>query len=204
MIETAKDTEQKILDAAKTVFYRKGLKGARMQEIADEAGINRALLNYYFRTKGKLYDKVVMETVKDITPAFESSLLETLNLKQFVEVMVNFLIDNTIKQPDFQTFYVITLNENPEMLLSIFKNRQIGYDPMDTFIQKIETAIENKEIRRLNPEQLIWSILSMCSYPFMMRPIIQSYKDKSEMEMNAFFVQRKQEIVDLVWNGIRV
>ena len=204
MVNTEKDTEQKILEAAKTIFYRKGLKGARMQEIADEAGINRALLNYYFRTKGKLYDQVVMKTVKEITPAFENSLLETLNLRQFVEVMVNFLIDNLIQQPDFQTFYVITLNENPELLLGIFKNRQSGYDPMDAFIQKIETAIENKEIRPLQPEHLIWNILSLCSYPFMMRPIIQSYQDKSEMEMNAFFVQRKKEIVDLVWNGIRV
>lgn len=197
------DTEQKILEAAKTIFYKKGLKGARMQEIADEAGINRALLNYYFRTKGKLYDKVLMATMKEFTPMLENQLLDTLNLRQFVEVMVDFLMDNQIKAPDFQTFYVITLNENPDLILNFFKQVKSDHDPMDALVQKIDAAIELGEIRPLQAEHLIWNILSLCSYPFMMRPIIQSYKDKSDMEMTAFFVQRKKEIVDLVWNGIK-
>ena len=57
MKEETIDTEQRILDAAREVFSKSGLKGARMVEIAEKAGINRAMLNYYFRTKQKLYDR---------------------------------------------------------------------------------------------------------------------------------------------------
>ena len=66
--ENISETEQKILDAAKQVFLVKGLAGARMQEIADEAGINKALLHYYFRSKEKLFEKILNEAFTNIIP----------------------------------------------------------------------------------------------------------------------------------------
>ena len=202
-MDTVNVTEQKILEAAKTVFYKKGLGGTRMQEIADEAGINRALLNYYFRTKQKLYRRVLMDTMEEMTPEFEAKVLDTLTLRQFIEVMVNFFIDLNLTNPTFHVFYIITLNENPDLILSFLDQRAANGDPMDSLIKKIEEAIEREEIRSLLPEHLIWNIVSLCSYPFLVESVIKRYQDKSDLEMKAFFIQRKQEIVELVWNGIK-
>lgn len=67
--ETAiENAEQKILTAARNVFIRKGFAGARMQEIADEAGINKALLHYYFRSKEKLFEVIFKESFGKLLP----------------------------------------------------------------------------------------------------------------------------------------
>jgi AcrR family transcriptional regulator len=70
MVKKALTTEEKILEAAKKVFHRKGFEGARMQEIADEAGINKALLHYYFRTKENLFDDVFKAAFREIFPNY--------------------------------------------------------------------------------------------------------------------------------------
>jgi TetR/AcrR family transcriptional regulator len=62
------ETERKILQAAREVFQRKGLYGARMQEIADAAGINKALLHYYFRNKDKLFDAIFSDVFQNFIP----------------------------------------------------------------------------------------------------------------------------------------
>src|SRR2546425_901472 len=73
-------TENKILQAAKKVFITKGLDGARMQDIADEAGINKALLHYYFRSKDKLFEVIFMEAATSLFPKIVSILDEDISL----------------------------------------------------------------------------------------------------------------------------
>jgi len=68
------NTEDRIVDAAKTVFINKGMDGARMQEIANEAGINKALLHYYFRTKNKLFEKVFSLVFGDVLHVVEQAV----------------------------------------------------------------------------------------------------------------------------------
>ena len=80
MVEKDLNTEQKIHEAAKTVFIRKGLEGARMQEIADEAGINKALLHYYFRTKDKLFEAVFADAFYKMVPNIIGSLKSDIPL----------------------------------------------------------------------------------------------------------------------------
>ncbi len=65
------DTEEQILKAARKLFENKGFNGARMQEIADEAGINKSLLHYYFRSKEGLFDQIFLEAFKDFWPSIE-------------------------------------------------------------------------------------------------------------------------------------
>ena len=83
-----KNTEDKIVSAAKKVFITKGMDGARMQEIADEAGINKALLHYYFRTKNKLFDKVFSIIFRDVLDVLEQAVYNELSFEQFVEQFI--------------------------------------------------------------------------------------------------------------------
>ena len=75
------ETEEKILEAAKKVFVNKGYDGARMQQIADEAGINKSLLHYYFRSKDKLFEAVFQETLLRIGPMVLSFVNEPIPLE---------------------------------------------------------------------------------------------------------------------------
>ncbi|MBK7336511.1 MAG: TetR/AcrR family transcriptional regulator [Saprospirales bacterium] len=88
------DTEGRVLEAAKRVFIRKGYAGARMQEIADEAGINKGLLHYYFKSKDNLFSAIFEQAFREMVPRqnelFESDLPLFIKLEQFVERYLDF------------------------------------------------------------------------------------------------------------------
>ena len=65
---TEVDTEARILEAAHRVFVRRGVAAARTQEIADEAGVNKALLHYYYRSKEKLANAVFLQAARAMFP----------------------------------------------------------------------------------------------------------------------------------------
>ena len=74
-IEIPESTEEKIKEAARRVFTRKGFAGTRTRDIAEESGFNLALINYYFRSKEKLFDIIVLEHMQ----TFLVSVREILN-----------------------------------------------------------------------------------------------------------------------------
>ena len=88
MITSSENTEAQILKAAREVFIAKGLDGARMQEIADHAGINKALLHYYFRTKEKLFEAVFREVASNLFPAMKQVLSAELGIKEKITFFV--------------------------------------------------------------------------------------------------------------------
>src|SRR5680860_1428715 len=98
------NTEEKILHAAQTVFIQKGMDGARMQEIANEAGINKALLHYYFRTKQKLFEAIFKKVFKQIFPKIETFILSDLPFEEKLGVFIDNYIDLLIKNPYFPAF----------------------------------------------------------------------------------------------------
>ena len=118
MILKKTPTEEKILLSAKKVFYQKGLKGARMQEIADDAGVNKAMLHYYFRSKDKLFDKVFEASVQSVTPVLMHVFLEESDLKSKITHLVEMLIDLFLKEPYLSNFIINELSQNPEKLFN--------------------------------------------------------------------------------------
>src|SRR5436853_3194781 len=94
-------TEAKIKNAARAVFHKKGFAGTRTRDIAEEAGINLALLNYYFRSKEKLFDIIMLESlhgfVQSLTDVFNN---EKTSLENKVETLVSNYIDLLIEQHD--------------------------------------------------------------------------------------------------------
>ena len=105
MNDIKKDTtEEKILDAAQTVFTRKGMDGARMQEIANEAGINKALLHYYFRSKQKLFEAIFKQVFKQIFPDIKAFIHSEIPLEKKLGIFVEKYIDLLMKNPFLPSF----------------------------------------------------------------------------------------------------
>ena len=113
-------TEEKIIKAAAEVFMEKGRDGARMQEIADIAGINKALLHYYFRSKEKLFSKVFyLEIPKIISNIFEA-YEDTDDFKKFLESFISKYIDNIYPRKNMMRFLLWVNDETKQEIATIF------------------------------------------------------------------------------------
>jgi len=162
MVKTQQDTttEQKILDAARKVFIAKGMAGARMQDIADEAGINKAMLHYYFRSKEKLFETIFKELSIEFLPRVNAIFESDLSLFEKIEVFCSEYISRMMENPFIPLFIVNEINKQPEIFLKKMwggKRPQIG-----KFLQQIESEIQKGAIERIHPAQLMLNMVSMC------------------------------------------
>lgn len=191
MSETDHNTEQAILEAAHKVFIRKGMDGTRMQEIADEAGINKALLHYYFRTKEKLFESIFNEVLNKFSSSVVKVLMSDLPLfakiERFTDTYINLLIEN----PYAPNFLVNEINRNPERIVNALKGQ--GVNP-NLLRKQIKQEIEAGIIREIKIEDLMANMMSMCIFPFVARNIITSMLEMNEEDYRAFLLQRKIEI----------
>lgn len=207
MIEQAKDTETKILDAAKEVFQHKGLTGARMQEIADKAGINKALLHYYYRTKDKLFEKVFELAFSLFIPRVKEMMMSEKSVFEKIEFIVDNYINLLHKHPYIPGFIINELNRNPQMLVQLFeKNIQFKeINLFEKFDNQLQDEVNKGIIRSVDSRNLMTNVIGLCIFPIVARPIIQGVmfnNDKKAYE--AFLAQRKQFVVDFIINSIKV
>ena len=200
-METKKDsTEDKILEAAKNVFVSKGMEGARMQEIADEAGINKALLHYYFRTKERLFEAIFAEIIKFAFPKITRIVQSDEPIVSKIEQVIDAYIDLLIKHPFIPAFVIKELNRDPSGLFKLVV--KFGLNPQVIFDQ-IQLAMDRGEIIQMPPRHLAANIISMCIFPFAARPIISFILFKDDQKaLNAFYGERADIIKQFVINAV--
>ena len=158
-------TEEKILDAAKEVFMKYGLYGARMQDIADTAKINKALLHYYFRSKEKLFDKVFEGALSKYFDVMEVFSNESLPIKKRLLLYVDSIIDFYAEYPQMSMFIIKEIGNNPELIKQ--KIQEAKKNKTIRMIQVLEEAVKNGEIKKLDTTLFMINLQSLCSYPFL-------------------------------------
>ncbi len=200
-MEPKKDsTEEKILEAAKTVFVTKGMEGARMQEIADEAGINKALLHYYFRSKERLFEAIFTEIIKFAFPEIARVIESDEPFINKLEGVIDAYISVLIKHPFIPGFIMKELNRDPSGLFKLII--KFGLNPQLIFDQ-IQLAMDRGEIIRMDPRHLGINIVSMCVFPFAARPIVNFLLFKDDPKaLEAFYAERADVIKQFVINAI--
>ncbi len=197
------NTEEKILLAAKKKFFENGFAGAKMQDIANEAGINKAMLHYYFRNKELLYERVNLSFASVIIPKINS--LDDMNLgvfetlESFVSIYIDFLSDNR----DLPSYFISEMNRNPEKFIKILSDQNLQPN-LFAFFQKINTAIEKQEIRPINPLHLLIHIMSMCIFPFLAKPMIIYASKMDPSDFDQLVTQRKHEIITFIHHSIKI
>ncbi|MDD2303415.1 MAG: helix-turn-helix domain containing protein [Prolixibacteraceae bacterium] len=200
-METKKDsTEDKILEAAKNVFVAKGMEGARMQEIADEAGINKALLHYYFRSKEKLFEAIFSKIIQFAFPEITRIAQSNEPFISKIEQVVDAYIDLLIKHPFIPGFIMKELNRDPSGLFKLVV--KFGLNPQVIFDQ-IQLAMDRDEIIQMQPRHLAANIISMCIFPFAARPLVSFvlFKD-DQVALDAFYAERAEVIKKFVIDAI--
>jgi hypothetical protein len=195
-------TEEIILEAAKKVFHKKGFDGARMQEIADEAGINKSLLHYYFRSKEKLFEAIFQDAFKQFLPKIGEALISDKSLFEIITLFVNGYIEMLIKNPYLPIFVVNEINRNPDKIIDIIKNSGVNPIKLESIII---SEIKKGTIININPKHLIINILSMCVFPILTRPIITGFLFNNDTALvQEFIEERKSQVTSFVINSIKL
>lgn len=194
-------TEDRILDAAKEVFLSKGFDGARMQEIADTAGINKALLHYYFRSKEKLFEAVFEEVLQHLGPV----ILEFVNEPIPLEVKVWRFVDNYIeiikKNPKMPLFILNELRVNPDRVLN-YLNIPLLMD-VDSLQEQLNQETERGRFKWVDARHFVVNMISMTLFPFIGRPMIETILHIDHADWNGFLNERKKIIPQTIMNWIR-
>lgn len=189
-LETDKNTEQKIKDAARKVFHKKGFAATRTRDIAEISGINLALINYYFRSKQKLFDIIMLESMQ----SFFKSIADVFNdpntsFESKIDLLVGSYIDLLTENPQIPLFILNELKNNPEDLLRKFGMKKIVMDSY--FLIQLSTEIAGGNIKPINPLHLIMNLMGMTVFPFISSPIVRGLGDLSETEFNDLMQERR-------------
>lgn len=186
-------TEEKIREAAKTVFYKKGFAATRTRDIAEESGLNLALLNYYFRSKAKLFEIIMTDTFVGFISSIKVILNdERTSLQEKVEVIAGRYIDFIIKEPEIPIFILTEIRNNPDGLLKRLPIQEMIIN--STFIRQFQEAVEKKEISEPNPLHFLMNLMGLVVFPFIAKPIIMGSRNLEIAEFNALMQERKKRI----------
>lgn len=196
-----KNTEQTILNAARDVFLSKGFDGTRMQEIADEAGINKALLHYYFRNKDKLFGAVLNSIMQQIGPVMFEFVKADIPLEIKITKFVEGYIEMIKKIPKLPLFILNEINVNPERILKHLNFRK--FIDIKSFSEQIKKETDTDTIIDIDSRQLIVSILGMVIFPFAGKPIFQKNLKINDKEWELFIEERKDILPKIIMDGIR-
>jgi TetR/AcrR family transcriptional regulator len=197
------DTERTIFDAALQVFAREGRRGARMQEIADAADINKAMVHYYFSDKETLYEEVFDFTMRRFMASFNTSLKAAPTfeetLRTFIDGYVDFVRDN-------EAAMRLMVQENLAggtlfgEKLQAFKQQDDA--PPKILIETIGSAVAAGEIRPVDPDQTVLSVVSSCLFFFVSRPTVEIIHPAAGEDWDAFVEARKDHLFDLIYHGL--
>jgi AcrR family transcriptional regulator len=206
MTEHEQNTERKILDAAKEIFQQKGMTGARMQEIADKAGINKALLHYYYRTKEKLFERVFEVAFSLFLPKVKGMMVSDKPIIEKIEFFIENYLDLLHKHPYIPGFVISELNRNPDILVKLFeKNVQLKEDHVvEKLDEQIKKEVDQGLLRPISAYNLMANVVSLCIFPIVARPILQGILfENDKKEYDAFLKQRKEFVKEYLINSIK-
>lgn len=196
-----RSTEEKILEAAKKIFIRQGLAGARMQDIADEAGINKALLHYYFRSKDKLFETIFVEVAGQFVPKVNAILNSDATLFEKIEAFCVEYMDNVSRNPFIPLFVINEMNKQPkEFVKKLFGS---GSPRFEKFAMQLGEAIRRKEIRKIDPFELVINTVSLCVFPFLAKPLILLVSGANESEFKSMIEERKRTVPQLIIHSLQ-
>lgn len=199
--EKEETTEQQILDAAKSVFQSKGMDGARMQEIANKAGINKAMLHYYYRSKQLLFEAVFKNAFSLLAPQLNIILNDDSSIEDKIRSFTFNYTSFMMKHPYLPNFIIQELNRNENFILKLKENQ--GFPNLEKFKVKVTTEINQGLINPIDAEQLFVNILALNIFPFLGKPLVKAFTDKDEKTYKEFVERRKTDVADFIINSIK-
>lgn len=195
------DSEEQILEAARGEFQENGYSGARMQSIADRAGINKSMLHYYYRSKDKLFQQVFQEAVKEFIPVVFKVLNSNLELVSKVEKLIDTYHRIFSENPYLPQFVLHEMNQHPDRFKKFMESQNIEVPRV--FVRQIEEEIRSGSMRPVEPREFIINTIALCVFPYIARNMIEVIFGLEEAAFKQFIEQRKKGLSTYIFNAVK-
>ena len=202
----SQDTETRILQAAEKEFFEKGYAGARTASIAEAAGVTHAMLHYYFRTKDKLFERVVSGKINMLGDIIlraigDGDLPLEERIRQGVERHFDFISANR----DLPKFIVNEVLTRPEHIEIMKQNAlYIVNNLLNNLQREIDEYAAKGLCRQIDARMLLIDIVSLNVFPFMAAPIVYGAIGDSYGNYDEFLAMRKKENVETILNKLKI
>src|SRR6185436_18377274 len=203
------DTEQRILDAAHAVFVRRGTAGTRMQEVAAEAGVNQALLHYYFRNKEQLAQAAFERAAKGFMPAVVGVIASGGDLEDKVRRIVDLELEHLARAPYLPGYIIGEVTHHPERAAQLIAAvtglapQELGPRVLGALRRQIEQRVEAGKMRPIAPESFIVNLMALCIFPFAVRPMIQAMLGLDDRRFGQFITRRRRDLPAFFLGALR-
>jgi len=192
-------TEELIIETAKKVFFKQGNLHATTQDIADAAGINRALIHYYFRSREKLFDVVFQEAQKTLLHKMDRVLATDEKFRKKVERFIDVFIDESLEYPYLENFLISEINRSEKNGTTII-NKDIANSVLKKFSNEVLIEINKGTLKALSPLEFMINLMSLCSYAILARPMIQLAFNIDNEQYKSFMKDRKRQIFKMIFD----
>ncbi len=193
-IKPAKDgsAEEKIKEAARKLFTQKGFAAVKTRDIAEAAGINLALLNYYFRSKQKLFDIIMMENLQQFIQGSVFKIISDgeLPFEEKIEKIVMSYIGMLTKNPDLPFFILNEMKSNPAQFGA--KMETVLAPMRVSFLRELQQAADAGKMAPMHPFHFIANLIGLTVFPFIARPLLQRVTNVNNQEFAALIEERKK------------
>jgi TetR/AcrR family transcriptional regulator len=204
MIMEPKDSRTKILLAARSVFVEKGKDGARMEQIAETAGVNKAMLHYYFTSKDLLYEEVFRDVFKTIFPIILEIVNSSDPFRKKIECMIDHYIRFLSDNPDFPRLMGSELGRGGDTLKKIMASGELHtyLQHEIPFIDMVKQGIKNREAKPVDAMHTIVSLMGMIIFPFLAQPLLETLLPIPREDYASFLKGREKHIMKILDGGI--
>lgn len=188
------ETEEIIKSTAKRLFFVEGKFNATTQEIADAAGVNRTLINYYFRSRDNLFNMIFEDAIKKEDEMRESIFDSDLPFKKKIEKFIEESIQTSMDYPYLETYIVTRINDG-----CFYKSEDDFNRMINSFKKEFEAEVKAGNIEKMEPMQFILNMASLVSFPFAVKPLLQKSMRLDDEQFDKIIRQRKDVIMKVLF-----
>jgi AcrR family transcriptional regulator len=191
-------TEKLIKEKAKILFFQKGFLDATTQEIADEAGVNRALIHYYFRSREQMLDILLVETIQEKKDRVRSILTSDLPFREKIARYIDTVVDYGLSWPYLENFIISETARHPDKVKDICSKDRVKTS--DLISAGLEEEIRKKRIAPISAVHFMVNLSALCNYPLLAKSVLQTIHGMTDAAYRKFLVERKQIIYTTLFN----
>ncbi|MDH6305850.1 TetR/AcrR family transcriptional regulator [Parabacteroides sp. PF5-5] len=191
--------ETRVIEAAKVVFVRKGYVATTMKDIADEVGISRTSLHYYFRTKETLFEAIFEQLMKHLLPNIETIINEKSSVLEKAPAIVTQYLQAIRQNMLFPIFVVSEINRDPEHLFHAILKNPSKIEPLLRLREQIYEEMEQGLIQKRPLVDIASTLLSLVLFPFLLKtPLTKVFMDNNEAAFKDFLLNREKLITEIM------
>lgn len=193
---TSRDTgtEQLIKDTAKRLFFAEGKLHATTQEIADAAGVNRTLVNYYFKSRDALFDQVFNEAQQSIVDLIDEVIESNKPFKLKIENLISVFLKESMQYPYREIFIITEMNRN-----DVIDGKKARVKMVNAFLEQVQKEMDEGNIRSMNPRHFTMNLFALMAYPLVVAPLNKILFGMNDEEYSTLMEERKKLIFEIIF-----